>query len=342
MDVPDRLPMPRSAEEFLHLVASLPPPTSVAMLRRYTELFDPIQNAPPLPEVGRVEPDVSLITAPSHGELGEDHGQRLRGMLAVPAEKHGGPARGGWPVMLFLHGGGWVTSSPWAYRKLIMRLAEQGFVVAAPDYRLAPEHEYPACMIDAAAGLRWLLSRAEELGGDASRLALVGDSAGAQMAALLCPVAASMQRAAARRTAGVASMGSLKLACGLIYGVLDVRWLDAPTEDLEPGAASFVRNVRMMRDTMLPPSREQYGAALWDANPINFVAQMPPTVLLCGTMDPFIEHHDRFAEALRREDIPHERLDVPGMGHGFVQCELMPAARPSIEWLCTRLRHRLA
>jgi len=100
--------------------------------------------------------------------------------LRAYADSHAAPL----PVVAFFHGGGWVLSSVAGHDSLARRLAvRSGALVVSVDYRLAPEHPYPAPHDDCWAATRWLAEHAAEIGGDPSRLAVAGDSAGATIAA---------------------------------------------------------------------------------------------------------------------------------------------------------------
>ena len=109
-----------------------------------------------------------------------------------------------WPVLLYVHGGGFVIGDLETHDQVCRTLCHHAdMLVVAVDYRLAPEHPFPGAPDDAEAALRWVLAHAASLGGDASRIAVAGDSAGAQLALV-----------AARRV-GAASVRAL----GLIYPV---------------------------------------------------------------------------------------------------------------------------
>ncbi|HEX5739499.1 MAG TPA: alpha/beta hydrolase [Hydrogenophaga sp.] len=114
-------------------------------------------------------------------------------------------AAGASPVLLYLHGGGWVIGDLDTHDEVCRRLCHGAHaIVVALDYRRAPEHPFPAALDDAEAALAWLALHAGELGGNADRVALAGDSAGGQLCAAL-----------AQRVAGKTALRAL----GLIYPV---------------------------------------------------------------------------------------------------------------------------
>ena len=86
------------------------------------------------------------------------------------------------PVAIYLHGGGWAFGSPTSFRKLGMQFAEAGYLTFVLDYRLAPEHPFPAALEDAIFAIRWATDNARRWNGDGQRIAIGGDSAGANLA----------------------------------------------------------------------------------------------------------------------------------------------------------------
>jgi acetyl esterase/lipase len=92
----------------------------------------------------------------------------------------------GLPVLVYLHGGSWKSGTRNLYFLLGSALARLGFVVAVPDYRLFPEVRFPGFVEDSALATQWMYEHARDLGGDPSRVSLMGHSAGAHMGALLC------------------------------------------------------------------------------------------------------------------------------------------------------------
>lgn len=145
-------------------VETLPPPVRRQIYREMAAAL-----GLPAPVVG----DVSDISIPGPG------GALTLRVYQPTTNAKGGPR----PVLLFMHGGGFVMGDLETHDKVCRTLcAQAGRLVLALDYRLAPEHIFPAAVEDAEAALRWVLSNVTTLGGDAANVALAGDSGGAQLA----------------------------------------------------------------------------------------------------------------------------------------------------------------
>src|SRR6266481_1030227 len=125
------------------------------------------------------------------------------------------------PVVAYFHGGGWVQGDLETHDGLCARLAKHaGVLVVAIDYRLAPEHKFPAAVDDCLAAYRWLRAHAGELGGDAARVGLAGDSAGGNLSAVVSQLSARA--------------GDVVPACQvLIYPALDCRLDTSSHRELE-------------------------------------------------------------------------------------------------------------
>ena len=109
-----------------------------------------------------------------------------REIAGVPVRIYRPSAADGLPVLLYFHGGGWVIGDLDSHDGVSRDLASQaGILVIAVDYRLAPEHKFPAAVDDSLAVTQWVLDHAAEVGGDPSRVAVGGDSAGGNLAAIL-------------------------------------------------------------------------------------------------------------------------------------------------------------
>lgn len=100
------------------------------------------------------------------------------------------------PVIVIVHGGGWVYGTKEIYQFYGMNLAEHGFAVVNYNYRLAPEHKFPASFEDSASVLQWIYSNAGEYGFDLGHIFLAGDSAGGHMAGIITAIATDTEYAA--------------------------------------------------------------------------------------------------------------------------------------------------
>ena len=200
------------------LLASLPPPKSVADLRAMLDGISPLLNASP-PSVGRLHEGVLVRDLPSG---------RVTADVAEPA------GAGPHPVLVYLHGGGWCSGSPRSHRKLALRFAEAGFVVVNLGYRLAPEAPFPGPLEDCLFAIRWAARQAQRFDGDPARIAVAGDSAGANLAA-----------AAAIALAEDRSVAPLSAAL-LFYGVFDFPALVQDRETVSAAAGAFEREAVAM------------------------------------------------------------------------------------------------
>ena len=183
----------------------------------------PLESLPPAiaRQVYRELADTLGLPAPAIGKVTDTSfpgpGSPLR--LRVYSPDTPGP----WPVLLYAHGGGFVIGDLETHDKVCRTLCyHAGMLVVAVDYRLAPEHPFPSAPDDVEATLRWVLANAAALGGDASRIAVAGDSAGAQLALV-----------AARRV----KAGAVR-ALGLIYPV--AQHPDQPSASYEENEGKFL------------------------------------------------------------------------------------------------------
>ncbi len=293
-----------SADVLTRLMAANPP-QSAGDMRRLLDGFAGLMNAD-LPEVGALHENVPV--APG-----------VTADVVVP--RGSGPH----PVLVYLHGGGWVCGSPRTHRKLAYRFAEAGYLVVNVDYRLAPEHPFPTPFDDCVAAVKWAAREAARFGGDAARLAIGGDSAGGNLAA-----------AVAAALASDASAPRLRAAL-LIYGVFDFAALGQPVPGVPqptiPGAANFEGDMlELMVGSYLgaKPGREPLERDP-RVSPLHVAGKLPACHIVCGSADPLIAQARALRDALARAGIVHEYVEDAGMPHGYVQMEFLPAARPALE-----------
>jgi acetyl esterase len=208
------------------------------------------------------------------------------------------------PVVAFFHGGGWVLSSVDGHDTLARRIATTtGALVVSVDYRLAPEHPYPAPHDDCWAATAWLAEHADRWGGDPSRLAVCGDSAGGNLAAGV---------AIRARDEGV----ELALQA-LVYPCIDDRQDLYPsmTENAE-GYFLTAADMRWFWDHFVPPEhRCDPRAVPARADDLTGVA---PAYVQTAAYDPLRDEGERYAERLRAAGVPVRVVRYPGVVHGFV------------------------
>ncbi|HLF99247.1 MAG TPA: alpha/beta hydrolase [Acidimicrobiia bacterium] len=208
------------------------------------------------------------------------------------------------PGLIYFHGGGHTIGSVDTHDGPASLLAElAGVVVAAVEYRLAPEHPFPADVDDADATVRWVAEHATEIGVDPDRLGVGGDSAGGNLAV----VAALHARARS---------GPTIAALVLIYPWLDLA-CDRPS--MQENGSGFV-----MTRADLETLRGYYAPeASWthpDASAIYAdLAGLPPTVIATCGFDPLRDQGDEFAQRLTAAGVNVTHLQYPDLIHTFVQ-----------------------
>ena len=231
--------------------------------------------------------------------------------LAVPAEHGAMPARLVAPddadgaAILFVHGGGWTFGDLDTYDRAARLLAQASrSAVVTFEYRLAPEHPFPAPLHDTAGALRWLRSDAPALGLDPHRLAVAGDSAGANLA-----LAAMLML----RDAGE----PLPRAGGLFYGVYSHRF-DTPSHRRNGDGRFGLSSTRMARywANYVGPDGDRQGplAAPLDAD----LAGLPPLAINGAGLDPLLDDTDDLCARLDRAGARYACAVYPGVVHGFM------------------------
>jgi len=143
----------------------------------------PLESLPPAiaRQIYREMADTLGLPPPAIGKVSDTSFAGPGGPL--PLRMYSPDTPGPWPVLMYVHGGGFVIGDLETHDKVCRTLCyHAGMLVVAVDYRLAPENPFPAATDDVEAALRWVLANAAALGGDAERIAVAGDSAGAQLA----------------------------------------------------------------------------------------------------------------------------------------------------------------
>jgi acetyl esterase len=234
------------------------------------------------------------------------------------------------PVLVYFHGGGWVIGDIETHDDICAALASRaGCVVVSVDYRLAPEHKFPAPLDDCFAATAYVAQHAAEFGADAARLAVGGDSAGGNLAAVVALVA---------RDRGAPSI----VHQALIYPVTN---FDFGTPSYSENATGYFLTTATMRwfwDHYLPAAVD---GAHPHASPLRAesLAGLPPALVITAEYDPLRDEGEAYAARLGEAGVPVTMYRYDGMVHGFVQmAALVPAGDRAISEVAAALRAAFA
>ncbi len=267
---------------------------------------------PPLPDMAEVR---DLEAPGPHGPVPLRY---YRSKLAPEADA---------PCLVFIHGGGWVIGDRDTHDYVCRKLADEGrCAVVSVDYRLGPEHKFPAAVDDCLAAAQWIAREAANLRVDAGRLAVGGDSAGGNLSAVLALMARD----------GIAP--ALVHQC-LLY----------PSVDLTMSAESYKRIpddyplstpvTRWFRDHYL---RDEKDHTDWRASPLHATshADVAPAFVLTARHDPLNDEGAAYAKKLEDAGVRVWHVDMNDQLHGFLTWgKMVRAADPALEMAGAALRY---
>jgi acetyl esterase len=246
----------------------------------------------------------------------------------VPGRLYRPSARESLGLLVYFHGGGWTVCNLDTHDDMLRRLAnDSGCAVLSIDYRLAPEHPFPAGLDDARAATRWAYEHAGDLGCDPDRLAIGGDSAGGNFSAV------------------IANEGPVPLRFQLlVYPGVDQRCVSPSHEECCDGPFLTAEGIRWFQEHYLSGS----DADLEDPrlSPLladdDALAKSPPTLVITAELDPLRDEGEAYAARLREVGVPASALRYDGMFHAFVSfAEFMEDGRRAIREAGTALRTAL-
>jgi len=227
------------------------------------------------------------------------------------------PDETGQPIMVFYHGGGFVIGDLDSHDSMARAIAVQvGAVVVAVDYRLAPEHPFPAAVDDAFAALQWVSEHATELGGDPARLAVGGDSAGGNLSAVVAMLA---------RDAGGPPVKFQMLWYPMTEWGADVG------ENVQDPVLTVADMDRFKEYYLGDQDPEAAGIKVSPASAAD-LAGLPAAYIATAGYDPLRDDGARYAELLAAAGVPVELHEAETLVHGYVMfAALAPVATEAFE-----------
>ncbi|MBV8925105.1 MAG: alpha/beta hydrolase [Bradyrhizobium sp.] len=207
------------------------------------------------------------------------------------------------PALVFFHGGGWVIGNLETHDVVCRKLAHEGeLIVISVDYRLAPEHKFPAAVEDAIASAQWIADNAKELGIDASRLVVGGDSAGGNLAAVVSLDARDKGRP---QIAGQV----------LVYPATDFSRKHPSHREPETSILLTHSVIGWFMNHYMGDA----DISDWRASPARAktLAGLPPAYVLTAGADPLRDEGDEYAARLKAAGIAVAYRHFPGQFHGF-------------------------
>lgn len=232
------------------------------------------------------------------------------------------------PLLVYFHGGGWVIGSPATHDESCRRLAHEARVrILSVDYRMAPEHPYPAAADDAEAAFRWAHEHAAELGADPGRIAVGGDSAGGNLAAVVC-----------RRTRDAG--GPQPAFQLLIYPATDFGRPRRPSHQTY-GDGFLLTTERMdWFEALYVPGEDDKTHP--DASPLRAtdLAGLAPAHVATAEADPLRDEGEEYADRLRQAGVTVSVHRHPHL-HGFFNMTASRSARSAVSHLAGVLQQAL-
>jgi len=246
--------------------------------------------SPPVPEVAAVR------ALAASGPAGPIPLRLYRGL--------GAAAEAPLPALVYFHGGGWTIGDLDTHDIVCRTLANKArCAVVAVDYRLGPEHKFPAAVDDCVAATRWVAGQGAALGIDAARIAVAGDSAGGNLAAVV---------AITLRDAGGPPLAFQALA----YPATDQRMDSASHSKFGEGYLLTRQNMLWYRNNYLAPA--DYDD--WRASPLRAadLADLPPAHIITAGYDPLVDEGQAYSDRLIAAGVPVLYECFEGMAHGFI------------------------
>jgi acetyl esterase len=270
------------------------------------------------PVVGVLEPLRSMENLRIPGPAGE-----------IPIRVYAPDAPAPCPAMVYFHGGGWVLWNLDTHDVVCSAIANRaGAVVVSVDYRLAPEHKFPAAVDDAYAATEWVFTNAARLGVDPVRISVGGDSAGGNLAAVVC--------LKSRNENGPKIAQQL-----LVYPVTDLSSMATPSYlEFAEGYQLTKATMGWFRDHYLPSpdsALDPYASPLLAAD----LRGLPPAIIITAECDPLRDEGEAFGKRLAEARVPVTCTRYAGMIHPFFSLSgAIPQALDALQQVADALAMR--
>jgi len=237
------------------------------------------------------------------------------------------------PIVVFFHGGGFVLCDIDTHDPIARALCRDAdAIVVNVEYRMAPEHKFPAAVDDAYAAVCWASAHGAELGGDGQRIAVAGDSAGGNLAAVVCQLARSKH-------------GPTIAFQALIYPVVDLDTTTPFASRNEFGGGDYFLSIRDMEwFNSLYFADVATGVRDPRASPLltDDLRGLPPALVITAGLDPLRDEGKLYAERLAAAGVPAEYRCFEGTIHVFVSfAPAIPAGDEALAFVAERLRAAL-
>lgn len=276
-------------------------PQARALLDLMIERQVPPVHTLPVPEARRMYLERRGFTQPAPPPVAEVRALKTDGGTPLRLYR---PAAGALPLLVYFHGGGWTIGDLDTHDVVCRHLANAaGCAVLSVDYRLGPEHRFPAAVDDSVAAVRWARAQAAALGIDARRIAVGGDSAGGNLAATTAIV---------ERDAGTPLAYQL-----LIYPATDMRAVAPSHKSNGEGYLLTADSIGYYRAQYMP---DQASWSDWRASPLLApnLAKLPPALVLTAGYDPLRDEGREYADALSKAGTPAQYVCFERQIHGFI------------------------
>jgi acetyl esterase len=284
------MPLDPQAQAYLDQMAALNAPPLYTLTPEFIRQATRMQRA----MLGEPEPVANVETRVIPGPAGD-----------IPIRIYTPSGNGPFPVLVFFHGGGWVICDLDTHDDICRSLTNQAAcIVVSVDYRLAPEHKFPAAPEDCYAATCWVAGNAAQLNGDPSRIAAGGDSAGGNLAAVISQMA--------RDQGGPSLVFQL-----LIYPATDFKATTPSSEENARGYFLEKQDMIWFMNHYLNGEEDKLNPL---ASPLKAsdLSGLPPALIITAQYDPLRDEGELYGQQLKAAGVPVTMSRYNGMIHGFL------------------------